>query len=125
MSHRSTFVHQLKQRMRTILLRSAIWIWVGLAVGLGAVAAAPGKPKPPAGPVSFDKQIHPILQRRCQGCHQPASLGGKLLLTDFAGLAKGGEHGGAVRPGKPEQSPLVSYISGKEPKMPKNQPPLT
>jgi len=111
--------------MNATLLRSALWAWIGLAVGLGAVAAAPGKAKPPAGPVSFHKQIHPILQRRCQGCHQPASLGGKLLLTDYAGLQKGGEHGSAVRPSKPDQSPLVSYISGKEPKMPKNQPPLT
>src|SRR5438067_1048202 len=111
--------------MNSTLLRSAVWAWIGLAVGLGAVAAAPGPPKPPAGPVSFDKQIHPILQRRCQGCHQPASLGGKLLLTDYSGIRKGGEHGNAVHPGKPEQSPLVTYISGKEPKMPKNQPPLT
>src|SRR5438477_10343951 len=110
--------------MRSLLLRSAVWMWIGLTVGLGAVAAAPGKPKSPAGPVSFHTQIHPILQRRCQGCHQPASLGGKLLLTDYPGLQKGGEHGAAVQPGKPDQSPLAAYISGKDPTMPKNQPPL-
>src|SRR5262249_62179724 len=103
--------------MRAKVIRSGVWAWVLLAVGLAAVGAAPGQrgPKSAARPVSFHEQVHPILQRRCQGCHQPASTGGKLVLTAFSGLVKGGAHGAAIRPGKPEQSPLVTFISGKEP----------
>jgi hypothetical protein len=31
--------------------------------------------------VSFHNDVHPILQRKCQGCHQPAKPNGKLILT--------------------------------------------
>jgi len=44
-----------------------------------------------AKPVSFHNDIHPILQRKCQGCHQPAKPNGKLVLTTFEYLSKGGE----------------------------------
>ena len=29
-----------------------------------------------AAKVSYDKQVRPILQSHCQGCHQPAKAGG-------------------------------------------------
>ena len=75
-------------------------------------------------PVSFYRQIRPILQRRCSGCHQPAKLGGELLLISYEGFQKGGESGATFEPGKPDESLLIDYISGDEPKMPKNQDPL-
>lgn len=105
---------------------------IGLAV-LGALASgsAPAAPGPPsvqgsaaAKPVSFQKQIQPILQRRCQGCHQPASSGGKLAVTSYALLKAGGMSGPAIRPGDPDKSLVVQYVSGPEPKMPKGGPPL-
>ena len=33
--------------------------------------------------VSYDKQIRPILQAQCQGCHQPAKAGGGYVMTSF------------------------------------------
>lgn len=75
-------------------------------------------------PVSYYRKIRPILQRRCSGCHQPAKLGGKLLLTSYAGLKKGGENGAGIVPGKPDESLMIDYISGDEPEMPKNARPL-
>ena len=72
----------------------------------------------PASPVSFYRQVRPILQRHCSGCHQPAKSGGKLLLTSFAGLKKGGENGEGFEPGQPEDSIIMIYISGDEPEMP-------
>jgi mono/diheme cytochrome c family protein len=75
-------------------------------------------------PVSFYRQVRPILQRSCTGCHQPAKAGGKLILTTFAATKAGGEQGVAFEPGKPEESLLVEVISGDKPSMPKNAPPL-
>ena len=99
-----------------------------LAWSSATAAASPGPPAPQgsaaAKPVSFQKQIQPILQRRCQGCHQPASRGGKLAVTSYALLKAGGMSGQVFRPGDPEKSLLIQYVSGPEPKMPKGGPPL-
>jgi mono/diheme cytochrome c family protein len=29
-------------------------------------------------PVSYYRQVRPLLQRQCSGCHQPAKSGGNL-----------------------------------------------
>jgi WD40 repeat protein len=76
------------------------------------------------GPVSFYRQVRPILQRSCSGCHQQAKRGGKLLLTSYEGLKAGGENGPAFVPGKPDDSLVVQYVSGAKPEMPKNGDPL-
>ena len=63
-------------------------------------------------PVSFHKQVKPILQANCQGCHQPAKSKGAYVMTDFAKLLKGGEsEEAAVVPGKPDESNLVAAIT--------------
>jgi WD40 repeat protein len=77
------------------------------------------------GPASFYRQVRPILQRNCTGCHQPAKAGGKLVLTSYAGTKAGGEQGAGFEAGKPDDSLLVEFISGEKPAMPKNAPPLT
>ncbi|MBS0264806.1 MAG: hypothetical protein JSS02_22920 [Planctomycetes bacterium] len=85
---------------------------------------ADDKAAEPTGPVSFYRQVRPILQRHCTGCHQPAKAGGKLVLTTYEGTKKGGEQGIGFEPGKPDESLLVDLISGDKPEMPKNAPPL-
>lgn len=75
-------------------------------------------------PVSYHRQIWPILQAKCQSCHQPAAPGGKLVLTTYADFRKGGEHGAAFLAGKPDASPLLEYLAGKRTLMPKGGPSL-
>lgn len=75
-------------------------------------------------PVSFYRQVRPILQRHCVGCHQPAKRGGKLLLTTYEGFKKGGESGNGFAAGKPDESLVLDYISGDMPEMPRNAKPL-
>jgi hypothetical protein len=77
-----------------------------------------------AAPVSYHKQIWPILQAKCQGCHQPAAPGGKLVVISFADFQKGGEHGVPFQPGKPAASPVLDYLTGLKTLMPKGGPPL-
>ncbi|MBA3312275.1 MAG: hypothetical protein M3552_01890 [Planctomycetota bacterium] len=78
----------------------------------------------PAEPVSFYRQVRPILQRQCAGCHQPAKQGGKLVLTSYDDLKKGGENGVSFEAGDADSSNLIAYISGEDPEMPKNADPL-
>src|SRR5580693_2442841 len=83
--------------------------WMG-----SAVRAADEKPAE-TGPVSFYRQVRPILQRHCTGCHQPAKAGGKLVLTSYAAAKAGGEQGTGFEPGKPAESLLIEFISGEKP----------
>jgi WD40 repeat protein len=79
-------------------------------------------------PVSFAKEIQPILKAKCQGCHQPAKAQGGYVLTDFSKLLLAGESGTiAVVPGKPEASELIRQITAVDGKaaMPKNAAPLS
>jgi len=85
---------------------------------------AQSSPKPSQIPVSYHTQIWPLLQAKCQGCHQPASAGGKLVVTSFASFSKGGEHGAAFVAGNPGKSALLEYLTGIRTLMPKNGPPL-
>ncbi|MSU22573.1 MAG: hypothetical protein EXS32_02005 [Opitutus sp.] len=96
---------------------------------VGAIAAAPPKPEvvDPHAPVSYWKQIRPIFQANCQGCHQPAKNKGGYVMTDFSRLLAGGDSGDhAVVPRQPAQSPLVTAITllDGEADMPKDKPPL-
>jgi dipeptidyl aminopeptidase/acylaminoacyl peptidase len=94
------------------MLRKTAWILLAAAAGL---SAAPG----------FTSDVRPLLQKHCQGCHQPASKASDLDLTSFAALLKGGKRGPAVIPGKPDDSLAIRYLTGAmQPRMPMGQPPL-
>ena len=64
-------------------------------------------------PVSFHRQVRLILQQKCQGCHQPAKLKGKLLLTSYDGFARGGTNGPSWVAGKPEESRVLKHLRGE------------
>jgi len=58
----------------------------------------------------FDKRVAPILTRRCLGCHNNELNDGNVSFLDRGSLLKGGPHGPAVVPGKPESSVLIQAI---------------
>jgi WD40 repeat protein/mono/diheme cytochrome c family protein len=99
-----------------------------LLAGAGRLTAEELKSPDPARPVSYWKDIRPILQTNCHGCHQPAKAKGGYIMTDFAALVKGGDDAGtAVVPGKPDESSLVKNITPNaagEVEMPKKGDPL-
>ena len=87
-------------------------------------------PKPvPQQPISFYKQVRPVLQSKCQGCHQPAKSLGGYVMTDFTRLLAAGESGSKpIVAKKPAESELLRQIkpdakTGKA-LMPKNADPL-
>ena len=84
-----------------------------------AVASAAGAP------VSYHREIVPILRSNCYSCHKPGKTKGELDLTTHAAILKGGKHEDHVVAGKPDVSGLIESISGHEPEMPKEGEPLT
>ena len=81
----------------------------------------------PAATVSFFRDVRPIFQAHCLGCHQPAKAMGEYAMTAREGLVKGGESGqAAIVPGKPEASYLLTQITPADGKaeMPKEKEPL-
>jgi WD40 repeat protein len=98
---------------------AACW---GSALGEEPAAAEAGK-------VSYYRDIRPIFQEHCQGCHQPAKASGGLVMSSLAEVLKGGESElpGYVA-GKPEESEIYLQVTsqgGAVPLMPKERPPLS
>lgn len=58
----------------------------------------------------FDKQVAPILKKRCLGCHNEDLKDGDISFADRDSLLKGGGHGPTVVPGKPQDSMLIRAI---------------
>jgi WD40 repeat protein len=79
-----------------------------LAIAVGLWAAEP----------SYFREIRPVLQRQCQGCHQPNLKSSNLDLTTYEGLKAGGKRGPAL-------GVIVQYLTGEmKPQMPLGMPPL-
>jgi hypothetical protein len=105
--------------MRSLLLMLAGVLFPACC---GVSAALLAEETPP--PVSYYRQVRPVLQRHCSGCHQPAKRGGELVVTSFAEFQRGGEGGAGFVPGKPDESLVIQYISGEKPEMPRGADPL-
>lgn len=106
--------------------RTCLWpLLCGLfATSLPAVSARGDD----AAAVSYYREVRPILQVHCQGCHQPAKPGGGAIVTDYADLLKAGDSElPIVTPGKVDESAIIEQITaaeGETPAMPKDAPPL-
>ena len=69
----------------------------------------------PAAEPSYFREIRPILQRQCQGCHQPAKPLGGFVMTDYADLLKTGDHlRPGLTPGRPDKSFIVEQVTAKD-----------
>lgn len=103
----------MKHALPTLLLLPAL------------VAAA--EPKPKAGPaaiplvdlkrtaaVAYDQEVAPLFAAKCQACHAGKITEGKLDLSTYAGLMKGGESGPAVVPNKPDDSRLFQLAGHRQ-----------
>jgi WD40 repeat protein len=110
-------------------LRSLPFSGLFLAVAI-ASAGAGDETKPSGGAgekVSYYREVRPILQANCQGCHQPAKSKGGYVMTEFKRLLAGGDNeGAAIVPEHPEKSALLKMITPQdgEVRMPKGKTPL-
>src|SRR5262245_47065866 len=104
-----------------IFLGAIVWV-------MGPLAAAEPAAKQETTPVSYYRQVRPLFQQHCQGCHQPAKPLGGFVMTEYQDLLKKGDQDEpGVVPGQPDKSYLVAQISpqdGKPAAMPKGKTPL-
>ena len=106
-----------------------------LLTGLGALtltvtsllAASADKKSASPKKVSYYKDVRPIFQANCQGCHQPAKSKGGYVMTDFKLMLGAGDSKEAAIVAKaPDKSNLVKLITPKDGKaeMPEGKKPL-
>lgn len=91
----------------------------GLSVTAAAAtrpASAPGKPAK-AAILTYEKDVFPLLQGRCFGCHGAGAPHAGLDLHTVQDLLEGGHSGTSVVPGAPEKSLLYQMLAdGRMPK---------
>lgn len=108
-------------------MRSKLLVAVTLVTSAFPIMAAEVEPAKTSAPISYYRQVRPILQANCQGCHQPAKAKGGYVMTDFKKLLLGGsDEGAAIVAGQPEKSALLKMVQPKdgEIRMPKGKTPL-
>ncbi|MEC7776836.1 MAG: PSD1 and planctomycete cytochrome C domain-containing protein [Planctomycetota bacterium] len=96
---------------------------VALLLSFSGVFTSPLSAEP-----DFEKEIAPLLVKRCLECHSPSEKKGDLDLSTYQSASAGGESGPAL--GKPGKSLLLKRISsgemppklqGKSRKLPENE----
>jgi mono/diheme cytochrome c family protein len=87
---------------KTELLRR--WIAQGASWPDGLTLASERK-------LDFVKDVQPILEISCLGCHRADEAKGGLRLDTRANALKGGESGPVFVPGKPRASPLYMTVA--------------
>ena len=75
-------------------------------------------------PVSYKTDILPIFQKSCNECHNVKKKKGKLDMSTYADLLKGGKKGKPWKDGDPDKSLLIEMIKGDKPEMPEDGDPL-
>src|SRR5690606_21286851 len=91
--------NKLRKRVMSRLLSSS-----SLALVLASVALG--------GPVDYVRDVRPILEKHCYGCHGEKRQRAGLRLDVRSEAFKGGvEFGASIVPGKPDKSPLVRFVS--------------
>ncbi len=99
-----------------------------VAVALSSVVTVSSAQAPAAGqaPVSFTRDILPVMEASCLSCHGADNQLAKLDLRSREAAIRGGDHGTALVPGDADQSKLFRMIAGREePAMPMGGDPLT
>lgn len=100
--------------------------WVVLAVGSAVAGATAAAAETPA-PVSFSRDIAPLLIQHCQACHGAQEPKGGYQVSTFNLVMKPGDsEAPAFEPGKPEESIALALISSpdEDSRMPKEADPL-
>src|SRR5438128_682428 len=77
--------------------------------------------------VDFTRDVAPLLQSHCSGCHGAQQQMGGLRLDSREAAMRGGYSGPAIKPGKSAESTLIQMVSSVDPKrfMPLSGPRLT
>lgn len=85
---------------------------IGLALAWLLIAdTTPAYGQAPKGKVSFINDVAPILQKNCFACHDGKKKKGKLEMTTYENLRKGGSKDDPIVPGKAKESLLIELLT--------------
>ena len=62
-------------------------------------------------PISYEKHVEPMFYKRCTVCHSGNVKEGKLDLSSYDALIKGGKSGEVIKPGKGDESILYKAMA--------------
>jgi hypothetical protein len=74
---------------------------------------------------SFEQREAPLLRQRCLSCHNPDKNKGELDLSTRESALEGGNEGPPLVPNKPNESLLLTKVTGTKPTMPRGGDPLS
>lgn len=105
--------------VKPTLLWIAATAWFPCGAWLLCGAWSPSATADEAGPTAeqrdfFETKIRPVLVERCLDCHNSEDPENGLDLSSRAGMIRGGKLGTALRPGRPEESLLISALRHDE-----------
>ena len=94
----------------------APWLTTLLVLLVPMAGLAQQRALPPAADVKVDfaKDIGPLLENRCLGCHSAQLQSNGLRLDSREALLTGGYTGPAIRPGDSAGSKLIHLVAGLE-----------
>src|SRR5438552_2868482 len=95
------------------VLAAALAFFLATITPPAAQASAPPV-KAATGPVSFINDVAPILKESCFGCHGAKNPKGKLDMTRYESLRRGGTKDDPIAEGKPEDSYLIDVLTAMD-----------
>ncbi len=90
------------------------WLCAVVGAALAFLLCAAPPPARAAAPVSFINDVAPILKESCFGCHGAKNPKGKLDMTKYVSLRKGGTKDDPIVPGKPDDSYLLDVLKATD-----------
>lgn len=85
----------------------------GLEPEVGAEATAVASSTAGTRSVDFLRDIRPVLERSCVGCHSGERAKGGLRIDSRTALLKGGHSGASLVPGRPPDTLLLQFAKGE------------
>jgi len=102
----------LRRPLCLCVLCGAIGLLLAVLYWLRPQSAQAQEPAPPKGSISFINDVAPILKENCFACHDAKKRKGKLDMTTYENLRKGGDKEDPIMPGKPDESYLIDALHG-------------
>ena len=120
--------HDLRQPRCTLSDGAILHRDPGPVGGIAGCRREAGRRPKPAPTVSYFRDVRPIFQVHCQGCHQPAKAMGEFVMTSFERPAQGGRERAGRRSCRASRTKAISSrrsrpTDGKA-EMPKDKEPL-
>ncbi len=103
-----------RSRFCFCVLCALIGIATALLLTLAPMQARADDKGGKSAPVSFINDVAPILKESCFGCHGAKNPKGKLDMTKYASLRKGGTKDEPIVEGKPEESYLIDALKATD-----------